>query len=611
LSEELADLLAAEDVDGFNARRSERSRPDLFAADLAGKRLPMVDLSNANLEKADLTEADLTDANLAKVIASGIDGTGMIMRCAMGLRARFREAWIDNSVIEEADFAQGDFAGAVLDGSQGTGVRFAQARLKNAQCKNVVWPDADLSEAKLYKCDFTGADLRRADFTEASAAEVVLTNAQLDGAVATAAKLMEAELSGASLVAARLNDANLAGAKLVGANLSAADLSRVNLAGADLTGADLSDAVLSEACLDDAILEGANLTGADLSGLDARSLGLDDATIASLSGHGIPYDADAPRNLKGCSVARAGDVVGVVWLNADSEEAKSLRWGVVQGGSWSHGVVSVPADTVLDAQVVSHDGALRLVMLRKRPDGMVLEDMPFSATGPRGSKVVPLGYEPMVRPVFSSTSTGLYLFGLARRGPTVAVHRHDAEEGWVVVNSDRSATAMGFLGGRPVLQGKGNVLTPVGPRGLGDPRRSPDGFPGTTAIAAVDDGDLLCVWGVKGRPPEIPGGLRFARIERRGTPDVEVVSLADHVQYLTSAQCGDGTVMAWLEGLADGIHGTYAWVCRLPDGAPRPVGGDIDDAIRVRVADGVVAVVRADGTAWFGDLDGKPLGVSD
>ncbi len=611
MSEELADLLAAEDVDAFNARRSERSRPDLFAADLAGKRLVNVDLSNANLEKADLTEADLSDANLAKVLASGIDGTGAILRGAMGLRARFKEAWLDQSVLEEADFAQGDFAGAVLDGSKGAGVRFAQARLKNAQCKGVVWPDADLSEAKLFKADFTGADLRRADFTEASGAELILVDAILDGAVGTAAKMPEANLERASLAAARFTGANFAGARLVGANLAAADLSRVNLTGADLTGADLSDAVLSEACLDDAILEGANLRGADLSGLDARSLGLDEATIASLSGHGIPYDADAARNLKGCSVARAGGVVATVWLNADSEESKSLRWGVVKGGEFQHGVVNVPADTVLDAQVVCHEGAMRLVMLRKRPDGMVLEDAAFTVDGPGASKVVPLGYEPMVRPVFTSEGGRLYLFGLARRGPTVAVHRHDPEEGWAVVNSERSATAMGFLAGRPVLQGKGGVLTPVGPSGLGSPRRAPDGFPGVAAMAAVDGDELICVWALQGRPPEIPGGLRFARIERRGTPEVEVVSLADEVRHVVSAQSSEGTVMAWLEGLADGIHGTTAWVCQLPHGAPRPVGDDIDDAIRVRVADGVVAVVRADGTAWFGDLEGKRLGVSN
>jgi len=610
LSQELADLLATEDVSGFNAKRSERSRPDLFAADLAGKKLVAVDLSNANIEKADLTEADLSDANLMKAQASGIDGTGAKLDGAIGLRARFKEAWLDQTSLSEADFSQGDFAGAVLDGSQGTGVRMAQARLKYAQAKGVKWPDAELTEAKLYQADFTGADLSRSDLTEVSAAEVVLVDATLDSAVGTAAKMPEANLEGARMVAARFSGANFAGARLVNACLSAADLSRANLTGADLTGADLSGALLSEACLDDAILDGATLDGADLSGLDPRSLGLDDATIAKLSAWGIPYDEDAPRHLKGCSVARGGDLVGTVWLNRDDEEARSLRWGTIEAGEFRHGVVSVPADTVLDAQVIPHDGALRVVMLRQRPDGIVLETAPLAVDGPGRSRVQPLGYEPQVRPVFKSVDGSLYMWGLARRGPTAAVHRL-TDEGWEVVTSKRVATAKGFLGGLPVLSGKGGVLTPVGPRGVGDPRRAPEGFPGVGAVAALDGRDLLCVWALEGREPDIQGGLRFARIERRGSPDTEVVSLAPQIRHLTSAQHGDGTVIAWLEGAADGIGGTVGWVCQLPDGAPRPVGGDIDDAIRIRVSSGVVAIVRADGTAWFGDLEGQRLGVSD
>mgnify|MGYP003884925731 CR=1 FL=1 len=609
MSQELADLLAAEDVSGFNSRRSERSRPDLFAADLAGKKLLAVDLSNANLEKADLTESDLSDANLMKAQASGIDGTGAILDGAMGLRVRFKEAWLDESSLADADFAQGDFAGAVLDKSKGAGVRLAQARLKNVQAKGVSWPDAELVEAKLYKADFTGSDLSRADLTEASGAEMVLVDAILDSAIGTAAKLPEANLENARMVAARFSGANFAGARLVGACLSAADLSRANLSGADLTNADLSGALLSEACLDDAILEGATLDGADLSGVDPRSLGLSDETIAKLSAWGIPYDAEAPRDLRGCSVARAGDLVATVWLNKDSEEAKSLRWGTITGGSFSHGVVSVPADTVLDAQMVAHGGQLQLVMLRQRPDGNVLETAPVTASGPGRSQVQPLGYDPQVRPVFRTVDGALYMWGLARRGPTVAVHRHTAE-GWEIVHSKQSTTAKGFLGGLPILSGKGSVLTPVGPRGLGDPKRAPDGFPGVGAIAAEHEGDLVCVWALEGREPEIPGGLRFARIQRRGTPETEVVSLAPQIRHLTSAPCGDHTVMAWLEGPADGIGGTVGWVCELPDGAPRPVGGDIDDAIRIKVSDGVVAIVQADGSAWFGDFEGKTLGAS-
>jgi len=610
VSQELADLLAVEDVEAFNARRNERSRPDLFAADLAGKKLPGVDLSNANMEKADLTGSDLSDANLMKALAMGVDGTGARLVGAIGMRVRFKEAYLDDSDLSEADFTQGDFADAVLDGSKGSGVRFAQGRLRGVSAKKVEWPDCELHEAKLHKADFTEADLRRADFTEASGAEIILVGANLDGMIGNGAKFPEGNFEGASLLGARLSGANLSGARLVGANLAAADLSRANLSGADLSGADLSGATLAEASLAGAILEGANLSDADFSGIDAHSIGLDEATIAGLSAHGVPFDADAALVFDKASFGSVGGRVGMVWINPDGEEAKSVRWGSWANGAFTHGAVPVPADTVLDAQLAVLGDELLLVLHRVRPDGIVLEVCTFTDAGPGPARSLPLGYEPMVHPVLRALDGTLYMWGIARRGPTIVVHRLE-EDGLVIVNSEKSATAKGFLGGMPVLAGKGGVLTPVGPNGLGAPRRAPEGFPGQHAIAAEDDGDLLCVWALA-RRGDTPGGLRFARIERRGTPEVEVVSLVSGITAVSASFDGDIPVMAWLEAGDDGMDPVTPWICRLPQGAPMPMAKARPDTSRIVVGHGAIGVVHGDGSADIFTLTGeKVASISD
>ena len=81
----LAELLAEGNIAEFNTSRSQRSRVDLFAADLAGKVLIGADLSSANLQKADLSGSDLTDCNLMKADLSGVDGAGLKLDGAMGM----------------------------------------------------------------------------------------------------------------------------------------------------------------------------------------------------------------------------------------------------------------------------------------------------------------------------------------------------------------------------------------------------------------------------------------------------------------------------------------------------------------------------------------------
>jgi uncharacterized protein YjbI with pentapeptide repeats len=605
LSQELVDLLAAEDVEGFNARRGERSRPELFAADLAGKKLHGVDFSNANLEKADLTGTDLGEANLMKAQAAGIDGTGARLVGAIALRVRLKDAYLDESDLSEGDFSQADLADANLDRSVAVGARFAGARLRGVSAKDARWEDAEMAEAKLHKADFSGSDLRRVDLTDASGAEMLLVNARLEGAVGTGAKLPEANLEGCNLDTARFVGASFAKARLVNASLVAADLSRANLSGADLTGADLTGANLSDACLDGANFADCTLDGADLSGVDARVLGLSDAQLASLSAHGVPFDANAPLVVRAASLAKVGERVGMTWLNPDSDETKTLRWGVSAAGRFVHGVVPVPGDTVLDAQVVAHDGRLRLIVHRTRPDGIVLEDAVLGDDGPIGRTVVPLGYDPLVHPVFRSSADGLWMWGLARRGPTLTVHRL-SEDGWVLVHSENAPTARGFLAGMPILLGKGDVLTPIGPTGSGGPRRAPEGFPGTHAVAGMDGEDLVCVWSLA-RRGDVPGGVRHARIQKRGHPEEEMMSLSGGVTALAACHEGDEIVIAWLEAGEHGVSATVPWLCRLPNGVPFPVTDEVPDATGLRLAPGVLSLTRARGGVWLADTHGAAL----
>jgi hypothetical protein len=300
----------------------------------------------------------------------------------------------------------------------------------------------------------------------------------------------------------------------------------------------------------------------------------------------------------------------MVWINPDGEEAKSVRWGLWQDGTFTHGAVPVAADTVLDAQLAVLGDDLHLVLHRVRPDGLVIENSVVGPTGPGPTTVVPLGYEPMVHPVLRAIDGTLYMWGIARRGPTIVVHRLE-DEGWAIVHSERSATAKGFLGGMPVLAGKGGVLTPVGPTGLGSPRRAPEGFPGQHAIAAEEGGDLLCVWALA-RRGDTPGGLRFARIERRGTPEVEVVSLVSGITALSASFDGDVPVMAWLEAGDDGLDPVTPWVCRLPQGAPMPMAQAREGSARIVVGHGAIGVVHGDGSADVFTLTGeKVVSLSD
>ncbi len=624
--EDWLERLQKGDVDGFNSRRTERSRIEIFAEDLSGLALASIDLSAATLEKSDLTETDLTDANLVKANLSGIDGSEMVLKDAMAMRSRFQGAWMDGADLSGADFTEADLADANLEGSKARGTRFIKARLRGVKAAKADWVGCDLTGAKLHAAVLTEADLRNAELAEATFGEVDLTGARLDGARGAGAKFGQAKLAGARFTGAVLPNANFVQADLTGADLSAADLSRANLAGANLTNAVLRGAVLADANLDGAVLTGADLSEADLSGLDPASLGLGEAAIAGLSGFGVSFDAEAELVFQDVSVARQGDVVAVVWPNPEGEpppppqveegeeppppeEPRTWRFAVfAPDRPRVVGVLPVPGNTVLDGQVVAFGGSFRVVLTRSRPEGPVLVVAPLDLDGALGgAKSVPLGYEPAVRPVIRVQGERLRMVGLARQGPTVIVHDLTAEP--APARSDRLPTARGFLE-HPVLACKGDVVVPIGRMGPEAPRRTPPGFPGTVAAALPLGDDLLAVWALD-KQGRTPGGVRWSRIGKRHAPTEEMLDPRTRVIALAvpppeGPVDADATVPAfWL--VADEKAGKISLLrAELPGGEPTTVATS-PDAMELAAGVGCLAVVGAEGGLAVLALDGRLL----
>lgn len=597
-------LLVADDVDGFNAQRTERTRIELFASDLSGRRLGGVDLSNANLEKSDLTGTDLTGATLIKASLAGIDGSGAVLREVAGARSRFKEAWLDGADLTGADFAQADFAEANLERTRGEGVRFNQARLRGVKARAAVWRAAHLGEARLDQADFRGADLRNADLNEAFASGADFSDAQLDGVSANGAKMPGAKLVGARMTAARLVGANLAGADLSRCDLAAADLSRANLTNAVLHGAILRGAVLADANLEGVRLEGVDLTEADLTGLDPAALGLDAQVTSSLSGFGIEVDEHAGLFLSDLSVARLGGRVAVVWENPEGEpapaaegeepeEPRVVRVAVVGDGPPVVAVVPVPGGAVLDRQVIAWKDGFRVVVTRSRPEGAALIVFPLSRDGALGvARTVPLGYDPAVRPVLREDGGRLLLYGLARRGPTIVIH--DLTEGDPrPIHSQASPTARGFIHGQPVLACKGGVVVAVGPAGAQPPRRCPENFPGTLASAVALGTDILALWAVP-RVGRTAGGVRLALIGRRHAPKEEALGAPAQVAALAAIRQDDERArVVWVDAGREG-GATSLWSCLVPGGEPERLDAPADIA-ELQLAPGIVALIDAEG----------------
>lgn len=608
---DLAELLRAGDLDGFHEARGALARVELVAEELAELDLKGADFSGVVLDKSDLTGSDMTEATLVRASLCEIDGEGLVLDGVLAMGCRVRGAWLEEADLTGADFSHGDLSEAVLNRSKGEGIRLLSARLKDAQLSEATWPLADLSEATFKGADMTGADLSRAKLTDASGGGSTLTDARLDGADAVGVKLGGATAHRASFVGARMAGATLSGADLTGAILRDADLTRANLSGAVLKGADLSGCRLIEASLDGADLEGAVLDDADLTGVDVASLGLAAEAVDQLAGHGAAFDPDAPWVMDDAEVAHADGLTAAIWLNPDAPDLPTLRWALhgAAGDPW--GVLPVAGTAVLYHAAVAVPGGFRLVAVVDKAGGATVCTWPLSREGVVGdAQTTALPYEPAVLPVVRGEGGVVWLWGLARRGPTIVVHKDALDgQGFQLHHSEPKPQARGFLGRRhPVLVCKGGVAMSVQTSGLGPPRRTPDGFPTRTSTAAPTASGLVALW-VAPETGRDPGGVRALDLGERAVREPEEVSYVPDVLAVDAAPAPEGAWVAWVD--ADEEEAAQVRLAQVPGG--RPVAVDVGDglAVSVRIVDGgpspMLAVITAEGQLLLCTAGGEVL----
>jgi uncharacterized protein YjbI with pentapeptide repeats len=610
----LLELLQAGDVEKFNESRSG-SRVEFFAEELAGLVLRGADLQGANLDKSDFTGTDLTEANLVRAYMSDIDGTEMILDGVFGMKIKLRDAWLEKADLTGADFSRGDLSGAVLKDTKGEGIRCIGARLKEADANNASWPLADFTEASLKGADFSGADLSRAKLTEAKATHAVLKGTNLSGADAAGVILAGAQLQGAILQGARLVNANLAGADLTGADLRHADLTKANLTDAVLDGANLTSASLVDACLDGATMKDAVIDDTDMTGVDAGALGLTGDELELLAGFGARFDPDAPLIFDDACAAVLDGRVAALWLNPDSADAPTLRWMIGGGGQDRQtGVLPVSGASVLAHAIVATSKSYALLALVDRANGETLMRWDLHVDGTVGPPVtLVLGYEPAVLPVFRADGDALLMWGLARRGPTIVVHRDASDgEGFKLLSSEGRSQARGFLGrSYPVLLCKAGILMTVGARGLGAPLSAPDGFPNRVCVAVPTTDKLLTVWNTQ-RVRRDPGGLRMQWLGGRAAGELDVLTTRPEVNAIDGVPYEDGALLAWTED--DGPSGGRIFVAYLPDGRVEQIDFPDEPVDGIRILEGpggvgepMLAMGTLTGALIVSDLKGAVL----
>ena len=601
---DLLGLLRAGDVAAFNDAREGGGRLELFAEELAELNLMGVDFSGGTLDKTDFTETNLTEANLIRASLCDIDGTSAVFDGVLGMRIRLRDAWLEEADLTGADFSHGDLTGAVLHRTKGEGIRLISAKLNNIEAHGAQWPLADLSEAMLKGADLQGADLSRARLAEARAGGCTLSGANLDGVDAPGFKMGGAKADGASFVQARLSGAYLVDADLTGADFRNADLARANLTGATLAGADLRGASLVDACLDGVDLSTTRLDDADLTGLDPVALGLGTDALDVLASFGARFDPDAPLLYDEATVASEGRRAAVVWMNPDSVEAPTLRWAFTDGSRTVDGVLPVSGAAVLFHTVVGVPGGYRIMALHDRADGSVLQCWPLSDAGVLGKPVITvLGFEPAVLPVVRVEDGAIWMWSMARRGPTIIIHRDQLDgAGLQVVSSDTKPQARGFLGRtHPVMLCKGGVVMSVGRQGVGSPRRTPEAFPARASAAAPVDDGIMAVWNTSPMGRDL-GGLRCQLMGARGDREPQVLTEIADVNAVDAMPDEGSVLFVWTED--DGPESGRVCMARLPGGTPTaiPVAPDAYDQVRL-YRDSADGTVRLALSTLTGNLD--------
>ena len=571
----LLDLLVAGDVEGFNAKRGQYGSPDLFAADLADKKLRNVDLSGANLEKADLSGSDLTGAILYKANLSGADFTGTILKEVSAQRSRWREAWLEEAELDGGDFTQADFTEAVFKSVTASDAVFRNAKLSRIEASGTVMERAELDDARL----------KEADLSEAH-----LTGATLVEATLTGANLARAHLEGADFARAKVHGADLTGADLTGARFVGSDLTEANLTNADLSRADCTRADLGRSTLEGAVLAGTKLTQAGLDGHEPEQPAERGAEL-----EGAVVDADeAPDafHFEDVAVAVSQDAVGVLWENQEGDGsairvAVSPIEGPFEGGAPA---LRVPVDLTLAKGLVGTKDCFCGVGFVERPGGVVVMLTEVGTDGTVGKRLsVPLEYKPAVRPALIGLDDGFAIVGLARQGPTLLVHRWDGGDELKRVHAQRVAGAMGFVGRRqPVLVTRGGVVYAVHSRGASQPLQVPEGFPGRLAATARIGKRVFLAWCPRGEQ-----GFRWAELSDRGEPTSERVAPKDGVMALDLAVSGDRVLAVYAK--EDAELAVSLWGCWLGEGKPfKLVEGDVADIEELKVVgarDGKVLVL--------------------
>jgi uncharacterized protein YjbI with pentapeptide repeats len=568
---ELLELLEQERVDEFNANRGMNTRIDLFAADLADKKLVGVNLTGVNLQKADLSGCDLTDAELTQTDLSGADLTGAVLKNVSGMRSRWRDAYLGEADLSDADLAGADLTDADVSDGRMARAMLTGARLKRAILVGTDLSAADLADAYMAEADLSGADLSGAQMREANLSGADLTKTKLAASDLTQAKLAGAALSETDLSGACLNSADLTESEWSGATVSGTDFTRADLTGAEITNMDFAQATMTDAQIDDGVVGG---------NTNAEDVGI--ATV----------------HVEDPQIAVNGSKIAITWENPDRQGKPSLRVATGTTGKGWNGSTSrlpVPADlAVANALVAIGDGFIGATLL-DRPGGAIVQ---FSTLG-RGGKVtesrsVKLGYAPVVRPEVRVVNGEVLLYGISRHGPTIRVDKL-TDDGLEPAFGKTMPTARGFVPGPiPHVLSKGGVIVPISPKGMGEPMRVPATFPGRAQVAAPVEGGLALAW-----IPSSGKGFRFCIARPGQAPEEQVVLPKVEIGTLDMTSNGDEAWVVFTRESESAADASPAWAVSLPFGTPELLHQGDEDAYTIHFASQIPGESPTVGVATF------------
>jgi uncharacterized protein YjbI with pentapeptide repeats len=532
------------------------------------------------LARANFDGADLTEANLSDVVA---------------IRSRWRGAWLGEATIECADFTGADMVEAVLDKSNALDATFRNARLKRVEARWAALKGVDMTEVNAEGADFSASDLSGA----------VLRDARLSGANFTDTLLVNADLAGVKGKGTNFTNADMTGAKLTGADLTGADFTGAKLDGADLTRADLATAILKGASLKGAVLIDCRLDGAEMEGAD-----LEGAVMGDVGG-GEQLDelAAADVAFEEVDAAVSQGVISILWENVEASGKMRLRVTSFPVGGGYSGLappLKVPTDLVLARALVPLPCGFGAITFVERPGVVILGVTEITSKGEHGVvRTCELEYQPAVKPVVVPDGDGFLIYGLARTGPTLFVHRWcDGEVERLF--GQRVPTARGFVGNvNPLLLTKGGTVHAILRDKLGGPLNAPEGFPGRLAASVQTPEGSVVAWTPRGE-----NGFRWAVLQKTGRPESFRVSPKTGITALDLARVGERTLVLFAREEDGDLSAAGAWGQYLPDGRPfKAVSGsgvDVEDIKVVKTTDErVTAMVLAlDESVRFVEIKG-------